>query len=156
MSEIESPGPSDTYPSGYPKVFWPAFALGWVLIAVGVRGILVNQDSPMATDPIKWVLLLVKSNLVHDFVLVPVVLAVGVVVARFAPPKLRAPLQSGLIASGIVALYAFPFVRGYGRKPSNPTILPLDYGQGLLMVLGVIWLVVAAWSVRRFVGKAHE
>ena len=37
---------------------------------------------------------------------------------------------------------AFPFVLGAGRLPDNPSKFPRDYGRGLLIVLGVVWLTV--------------
>lgn len=107
------------------------------------------QDAGMGTNPPGWLVLMVQSNLAHDVVLVPAVLLVGVVVARFVPPAVRAPVQGGLIATGVIVLFAFPFVRGYGIKPDNPTVLPQDYGRGLLLVLGVVWLVTAAITLGR-------
>jgi hypothetical protein len=143
----DRPTMAEGYPTERPKVFWLGLFVGWVVMAVGIRGLLVNEDSPMGTDPPGWALLMVKSNLVHDFVLVPAVLLVGVVVARVVPARVRAPIQAGLIATGVIVLFAFPFVRGYGVKPDNPTVLPQNYGRGLLIVLGVVWAVTAALAV---------
>jgi len=145
--EEDRPTIDDGYPTAYPKLFWVGLFVGWVVIAVGVRGLLVNEDSPMPTDPPGWALLLLKSNLVHDFVLVPAVLLVGAAVARVVPTEVRAPIQAGLIATGVIVLFAFPFVRGYGVKRDNPTVLPQNYGRGLLIVLGVVWAVTAALAV---------
>ena len=81
--------------------------------------------------------------------LVPFVLVVGSFVARVVPAPIRAPIQAGLICSGVVVLFAFPFVQRYG---ANPSILPQDYGRGLLTVLTAVWIVTAAlvvWSWRR-------
>ncbi len=148
--EKDRPTIEDGYPTAYPKLFWVGLFVGWVVIAVGVRGLLVNEDSPMPTDPPGWALLLLKSNLVHDFVLVPGVLLVGAVVARVVPAGVRAPIQAGLIATGVIVLFAFPFVRGYGAKPSNPTILSQNYARGLLIVLGVVWAITAALAFWRW------
>ncbi|MDQ3384929.1 MAG: hypothetical protein M3503_02785 [Actinomycetota bacterium] len=143
------PTMDDEYPSGYPRAFWAGLLVGWAVIAIGIRGLLVNEDARMGTNPGGWVVLLVQSNLAHDLVLVPAVLLVGVLVARFVPAGVRAPVQGGLIVTGVIVLFAFPFVRGYGIKPDNPTILPQDYGRGLLIVLGVVWAVTAAVTIGR-------
>ncbi|MGH9165786.1 MAG: hypothetical protein ACRDZW_09780 [Acidimicrobiales bacterium] len=135
------------YPEGYPKLYWIGLVLGWLVIGVGLRGLVVNADSQMATDPPGWAALVLKSNLAHDLILLPVVFLVGYMVARVVPDRVRAPIQAGLISTGFVVLYAFPFVRGYGRKADNPSILPQDYGRGLLLVLGFILVVTAAWCV---------
>ncbi len=135
------------YPTGYPRLFWVALILGWIVVAIGVRGLLVNADARMPTDPPGWALFLVKPNLAHDFLLVPMVLSIGVVVARVVPARIRAPIQAGLICSGIVALFAYPFVRRYGASTSNPTILPQDHTRGLLIVSAGVWSVTLALVV---------
>lgn len=141
---------ADRYPEGYPKIFWVALFVGWVVIGIGVRGVLINEDARMGTNPPGWALLMVKSNLAHDFVLVPLVLAVGVLVARVVSARIRSAVQFGLIVTGIVLLYAFPFIRGYGRSPNTPTILPQDYARGTLLVLGAVWFVTALLALAQW------
>ena len=148
-SEADRPTIDEGYPTKLPKLFWAGLVVGWVVIAIGIRGLLVNEDARMGTNPPGWLVLMVQSNLAHDAVLVPAVLLVGVGVARFVPPAVRAPVQGGLIATGVIVLFTFPFVRGYGIKPDNPTVLPQDYGRGLLLVLGAVWLVTAAITLGR-------
>ncbi|MDQ3106589.1 MAG: hypothetical protein M3Q68_02145 [Actinomycetota bacterium] len=138
-----------SYSDSYPKGYWVGLVVGWFVIAVGLRGLLINADSPMATNPPGWALLLVQSNLAHDFVLLPIVFLVGRIVARVTPRAIRAPVQVGLICSGAVLLFAYPFVRGFGVKPSNPTILPQDEAQGLLVVLAAVWVGIAVATVAR-------
>lgn len=100
----------------------------------------------MDTNPSRWVVLFVGAIATHDAVLVPLVLAVGYGVSRLGPARLRPVIQGGLICSALVVLFAFPFVRGYGAMPTNPTILPRDYTRGLLIVLAVVWVVTAAMA----------
>lgn len=141
-------GNPDGYPHGYPKVFWPALVLGLATMAVGVRGLLVNADSRMATDPTGWLVLFVAGNLVHDFVLVPVVLVVGALVSRLPlASAIRRPLQFALFCSGVIVLFAYPFARGYGRNRTNDSVLPLDYAQGTAIVLAFVWGVAVLWSL---------
>lgn len=157
MSGATSGDPSNqteivAYPEGYPRLFWFGLVAGWVVVLVGIRGLLLNATAPMPTHPSGWIQVFVGANLGHDFVLVPLVLLIGWLVVRTVPSSVRAPIQAGLIASGIVAFYAYPSVRGFGRRPGNPSILPQNYGRGLLLVLAFIWLIVAGilvWSAQR-------
>jgi hypothetical protein len=139
------------YPRGYPKVFWPALAVGLAIIAVGVRGLLLNADSQMATKPVGWLVLFVSGNLVHDFVLVPVVLVVGAVVSRLpSAGAIRRPLQFALICSAMTLLFVYPFARGYGRNPASPSVLPQDYVQGTAVVIAFVWAAALLWSLWLF------
>lgn len=65
------------------------------------------------------------------------------------PPPWRAPIQAGLVATGVTLAIAWPGLRGYGRHivPDNPSVQPLNYATATLTVLGVIWGVVAIWLV---------
>ncbi len=151
-----------TYPTRYPKVFWVGLALGWPLMAVGLGGLLVNRESPMPTNPPGWATTLLLSNLVHDFVLLPVVFLVGRLVAHAVPARVRSLVQGGLICTGIVSLFAFPFVRDYGRQPDNPTILPQNALRGWVLVLAMVWATTAAVGVvqsirrRRVMSRAFQ
>jgi hypothetical protein len=131
-----------------PRVFWPMAAIGIAIMGFGVYGLFENSAR---THPGQWVRWFVGAAIAHDFVLAPTVAIVGVVAARQGPSRYRAIVQGALLASGIVVLTAYPFVRGYGRRPDNPSVLPNNYVIGLLVVLGVIWVVAGAlaWRAQR-------
>lgn len=62
-----------------------------------------------------------------------------------------------MVVSAMVALAAYPEVRGFGRFPGNPSLLPRDYAAGLLLVLFIVWGVTAVLvfaSIRR--GRAQR
>ena len=86
-----------------------------------------------------------------DALLLPAFLAVGALVHRLVPPRLRAIVQAALIVTASVTLVALPLVLGYGRTPDNPSALPLDYRRGLLLTLVAVWATaaVAAFVVIR-------
>jgi hypothetical protein len=121
------------------RLFWPGVVIGWALMAFAVRGLLHAHRS---TNPQATVRLLVGLDIVHDFVLVPVVLLVGLALKRVVPPRVRAPLTVGLVVSGVVTLYAYPFVRGFGRSAATPSRLPNNYATGLATVLAAVWITV--------------
>lgn len=117
--------------------FWVATAAGWALIAWGLRGIAAHRTD---TRPGQLLRFFATGLAAHDLLLAPVVLAVGVVVARSVPGRWRPPVQTALFFAGTASLYAYPLVRGYGHGLGNPTSLPRHYGLGLVMVVAVVWL----------------
>lgn len=118
---------------------WPlavGLVVGVACTAVGVAAA-VDTSKPLVLA--RW---MVGLTVAHDLVLAPLVLLAGVGTRR------RPWLAGGLLVSGVVALVAFPVVRGYGRLPGNPSLLPRDYTRGLLLTLGVVWLGTAAGAWR--------
>jgi hypothetical protein len=113
-------------------------------MAFAVRGLLHFHRS---TNPWATLKLVVGLDLVHDVVLVPMVLVVGAIVTRLVPGAARRPLVVGLVLSGVVALYAYPFVRGFGRSAATPSRLPNNYATGLITVLAIVWAVVVVGAV---------
>jgi hypothetical protein len=111
---------------------------GWLLLAEG-------RDS--WAELLAIALWLVAGVVLHDFVLVPLTLALGYLAARLLPAGLRAPVVAGLVVLGTLTLMAVPVLGRFGERPDNPTVLDRDYTAGWLAVAGVIGLVVllAAW-----------
>jgi hypothetical protein len=96
-----------------------------------------------ATDPdLKpgGVLLFLAAVLVaHDAVLLPATIAGGAIIGRFAPRRSVPSIRAAAIISIAVGVVALPLVLGYGRSADNPSVLPLAYGRGLLLVIAVTW-----------------
>ena len=91
---------------------WPiavGVVLGAACAAVGVRSLLQEAHDAPPIVTVKWV---VGLALAHDLVLVPVVLLVGVAVRRLGPDRDRSLVTGGLLVSGVLALVAWPLVRG--------------------------------------------
>ena len=132
-------------------LFWISAAMGWGVIAFGLRGIFQHSLDTRPADLARFV---VGGALLHDLLVAPLVIVAGVVVARAVPRRARAAVQTALVVSGVVALFAYPLVRGYGLAANNPSSLPHDYGRNLLIVLGVVWAAAAVavavgWRVKR-------
>jgi len=85
----------------------------------------------------------------HDFVLVPVTLLLGLALIRLLPANLRASVAGGLVVLGTVTLMAVPVLGGWGANADNPTILDRNYPVGWLVVAGVTMLVVVMTIVLR-------
>lgn len=115
-------------------------------MVVGLIGVFLDAND---TRPVSFGIWFAASALVHDFLLVPVVVLAGLALSRFMPARYRRYVQAGLIVSAIVTLFALPFVAGLGDTTGNPSALPANYGDGLLIILGAVWLVVGALALTR-------
>ena len=127
-------------------LFWISAAAGWGVIGFGLRGILQHSVDTRPADLARFV---VGGAILHDLLVAPLVILLGVLVARAVPGRSRAVVQAALVVSGLIALFSYPLVRAYGLAANNPTSLPHNYARNLLVVLGVVWAVAAAAVVLR-------
>lgn len=129
------------------KLFWPLAVAGWLMMAYAVRGIFMHEQD---TNPSQFFRLLVGLDLVHDLVLAPIVVAAGYGLTRLVPARVRSIVTAAVFVSGVVVLYSYPLVRGFGRFAEfNSSRLPNNYATGLIFVLAAIWTVAAALIVLR-------
>ncbi|MFJ7204776.1 hypothetical protein ACIQWR_14690 [Streptomyces sp. NPDC098789] len=135
----------------------PRYLLGGVgllLVAVGVRQVLALPDP---WDVLVW---LGGGLVLHDAVIAPLVLAVGLLLAAGAraarwPAGARGLVRGALLTGGALVLVTLPLLLRPGAPP-NPSALPLPYGRNLLIVLGaVVLLAAAALAVMVAVGRAR-
>jgi hypothetical protein len=92
----------------------------------------------------------------HDAVFQPVILGVGALTRRVVPAGGRPAVQAAGLISVAVSVVALPFVLGFGRRPDNPSALPLPYGRGLLLILIVVWVVALGVAVMRRKGSERR
>lgn len=123
---------------------WIGLALGAPVMAVGVVGAVRSSAGLEPVDLARW---MIGSAVVHDLVLVPVVLAVGTLARRLVPRWAWPVVRWALLTTGALALFAWPYVRGYGRNPNVPSLLPRNYGLGLLAYMAAVWLLAGALLV---------
>jgi hypothetical protein len=125
--------------------FWIGFAVGVTVMAYGIRGLVEQVGTETAGSVARWI---VGADLAHDLVLAPIAIGVGWTAGRVVPGWARAPVQAGLVATGVLLLIAWAPLRGYGRAavPDNPSVQPLDYGTALATVLALVWLVATVWA----------
>lgn len=131
--------------------FWLGTTVGLGLAAFGVVGAWSDRRATVPSDLARWFF---GAGIVHDAVLLPVVVVVGLVLRRVLPRWAMAPVALGLAWSALVAIVVWPAVAGWGRRADNPSLFPLDYGRNLVATLVVTWLVVLTvlsvrWSRRR-------
>lgn len=116
------------------------YGVGVVFIGIGVHGIWADPRNVPVAGWGKWFL---GGVLIHDLLFAPVVLLLAALVVRIPLPYRRI-LQAALAVGGSLTLVALPFVLGYGRRPDNPSQLPLPYGRNLLELLIAIAVVAVA------------
>ena len=127
--------------------------LGVLGVAVAAYGawLLLQEDFADLVDTAVW---LAGGVVLHDFVLVPLTLLLGLVLIRLLPANLRAPVAGGLVVLGTVTLMAVPVLGGWGANADNPTILDRNYTAGWLVVAGVTMLVVVLTIALRRGGRS--
>jgi hypothetical protein len=133
--------------------FWIGLALGAPLMAYGAVELVQQVGWPRTFDVARW---FGGGILFHDLVLVPIVLVVVWAIGRWTPPEVHTPLRAAVLGSALVIAIGWPGLRGYGNKPDNATIHPLDYTSAVLTLLALLWgaaLVWSAWRLARRGGR---
>ena len=123
-----------------------AFAAGYGIMILGALGLLRDVSLRRAGQIAAWV---VAADVLHDFVLAPLVCVLGLVIARRVAPTWRWPVRAGAIGTALVLALAYPALRGFGREtaPGNPSVLPLDYPTAALTALGIVWGLAVLWAL---------
>jgi hypothetical protein len=121
-------------------------AAGTLVMGYAVVSGLTDAD----VNPVGVLIFLTGALVGHDGVLVPLTIGTGALIGRFVPARDRATVRAAALCSLAVTVVALPLVLGYGRSADNPSALPLPYGRGLVMLLGLVWTAaLAAMAVRR-------
>ncbi|MBF4766444.1 hypothetical protein ISU10_01530 [Nocardioides agariphilus] len=108
--------------------------------------LLLAEDLADLVDAAVW---LGAGVVLHDFVLVPLTLALGWLVSRLVPAGLRPRAAAGLVVLGTLTVLAIPVIGRFGERPDNPTILDRGYTAGWLLVVVVVLVVVGVSEVAR-------
>jgi hypothetical protein len=118
---------------------WIGLALGLPVMAFGLGGALVDAERTHPFELARWV---IGLALVHDLVVVPVTLALGSALRRVTGWAWPA-VGWALAASAVLTAFALPFIRGYGRDPTIPSLLDRDYALGLAVFVAAVWGIAA-------------
>lgn len=111
------------------------------LLDLGVRNLV---------DTTLWLL---GGVLLHDVVLAPLTIGLGVLVAallRDRPlPRWAGPFVGAGVVLGTVTLVAVPVLGRFGARPDNPTLLDRPYVLGWLVLAALTLLGAAATAAFR-------
>lgn len=122
--------------------------IGAAVIAYGLVGAWTDRGD---THPAELAVWLAGAGVVHDFALAPLIV-LGAWLSGRLPDVAKLPVRLALALSALLTVMFWPVLRGWGRSPSVPSALPLDYGRNLVVVLALVWAsagVVVAVRVRR-------
>ncbi|WP_309235485.1 hypothetical protein [Streptomyces sp. TRM64462] len=112
---------------------------GIVLMGVGVW---LVAGTGSVRDVVVW---LAGAVVLHDGVVAPLVLALGLLVARLPGRRL---VRAALVVAGGLTLVALPVLLAR-KRPANPTVLPLDYPRNWLLLLAAVAAVTALIAAAR-------
>jgi hypothetical protein len=125
--------------------------VGGSIMAYAVVGLARDHDA----RPVGHLLFLAGVLAAHDLVLLPLVIAAGVLVGRWVPAAVRPVVVGAGIVSVAVTLAALPLVFGYGRRADDPSALPLPYGRNLLLTLAAVWVLAATVAIVRWIRRRN-
>ncbi|MFF3510789.1 hypothetical protein [Streptomyces sp. NPDC002573] len=112
---------------------------GAALMGVGVS---LLSDAGDLTGVLLW---LGGALLLHDAVIAPLVLVVGLLLVRGAG---RGPVRGALVVAGALTVVALPVLLRPGPT-ANSSVLPLDYPRNWLLALGAVATVTALLTAAR-------
>ena len=120
-------------------------AAGILLVLVGIWHLLHSSLSDLV-DVVVW---LAGGVFLHDAVLAPLVVLVGLLALPRLPGSSRAPATVGFVVLLSVTLVAVPAIGRFGARPDVPSLLNRPYGVLWLLFALLVLLVVAVASVVR-------
>lgn len=82
---------------------------------------------------------LIGAVVVHDGILSPTVVGIGVLLHRIVPVRARRYIQGGLIAGGLITVVAVPLIlRSGSGEPQAKAILQQNFTLNLTVLLAVV------------------
>ena len=115
---------------------------GLPMMAIGVAFAVTERDDVRPFELARWA---VGIDLVSDLIVIPAAATLAWLIGRWAPPVARGALRWATFTTAILALYAWPFVRGYGKNASVPSLLDRDYASGLAAYVAAVWVLAIVW-----------
>ena len=111
---------------------------GLAFLAIGAYALATTLSPGQIPSLAGW---LIGVLVVHDAIIVPLTIVVGFALSKTVSARVRPVVQGGLIVAAILSLISIPVVLAYGRYPENPSLLPLDYGRNIVIILITVGLI---------------
>jgi hypothetical protein len=111
-------------------------AVGVLLIAYGALRILQDPKHAHLRNLGGW---LIGALIVHDAIIAPIVIRIGLLLSKVLPPRARTYVQGGLIVGGLISAVAVLLVWRKGKNGSAAlTLLQQDYKSNLIILLVLV------------------
>ncbi|HEU5266683.1 MAG TPA: hypothetical protein VFU35_08275, partial [Jatrophihabitans sp.] len=81
---------------------------------------------------------LIGALVIHDGLLSPLLVGIGVALRRYVPDRGRRYLQAALVTGGLLTVVALPMIYRQGSQPAAKAILRQDYGANLATLLAIV------------------
>lgn len=117
--------------------FWRIFlaVAGIALLIFGASRLLTKVPGTMLVWVAIW---LVAALIIHDGIVSPLVLMIGVALRRYLPDRGRRYLQAGLIVAAVVTVIALPLMYRRDSQPPSKALLLQNYPLNWALLLGLI------------------
>jgi hypothetical protein len=123
-------------------------ALGTAGVLLAMFGVFRLVTEIPVSDLVVLTGWLVGAVVIHDGVLSPLVVGIGVLVSR-VPHRARRYLQAALVAAAAVTIIAIPMIYRRNSQPREKAILLRNYAGNLALLLGIIAVVtLTLYAVR--------
>jgi hypothetical protein len=117
-------------------------AVGIVLIGYGALRLAQAQPTSHLLAIAKW---LIGALIVHDAILSPIVIAIGWLLTRYVPKRIRGFVQAGVVAAALVASVGVFLIWRQGKYGAKSlALLQQHYLPNLLILFGGIAVVTVA------------
>lgn len=123
-----------------------ALVLGAGLATYGAYELVVGVPWSQLSSAFTW---FAGGVVLHDVLLVPLTLLLGVILVRVVPGGYRGLVQGAVVVSAMVTVAMLPLLSGRGQTPANPSQQPLPYARNVLLVLLGLWLVTGVLALLR-------
>jgi len=106
---------------------------GGLLLTFGAFRLVTKLDGG---DLFALAIWLVAAVVIHDGLVAPITIGVGVALTR-VPPRARRYLQGALLVGALITVIAVPLIGRQGTQPESKAILLRDYGANFALLLGL-------------------
>lgn len=128
---------------------------GLAALAWGVM-LFAEYALPLRPDVYGTIGWIIGGPVLNDGVIAPLTAVLGLILARVLPKPWRAPVVTGTVITGVLAIVAFPLLwRPYGNPPM-PGLHDGNPALGLGLTVAAVWLLVVLWAVALQVARKGE